>query len=150
MATNPNTTSALHEPVDYASPGTFRRGRRLQVVGVASLVISILSLLIYGYLFKVAYDTTSLGKLGVAQGKRGSYWGQYSNDQKYGSDASIVVGVLIGSSSLLVVAAILSILSKRVGVPVHHFYAVVQILASIALANVCMSWLYDSPGGPLY
>jgi hypothetical protein len=138
------------EPLQYASPGTSNHPRRLQIFGVSSLVVGILSLLVAVYITKIAYDTRALGRMGISQGKHGAYWNEYADDDEFGSTTVATGSVLLGSSGLLVFAAILLLRSNRTGIPVHHFYPVIQILASIALAQSCMRYVFDSPGGPVY
>jgi hypothetical protein len=149
MMTLPKPTTALSVPVEYVSPGITSRGRRFQILGVTSLVVGILSLFVSGSMIKGALVWRAFGRVGMTQGKQGLYWQEYLNTYEWGNQELIAAEILIGASCLLIIASILLIRSNTYGVPLHYIYAVVQILASVALARACMSHIANSPGGPV-
>jgi hypothetical protein len=107
-----------HELLNYAVSGLGRYPPRLRNIGVASLVMSVLSLCVYSEVFVNAE------------------W-QYR----------ILIAMLMILALLLFAGAIMLLRSDQRGVLAHKIYAALQILINIVLAGVLMEDIYNSPAG---
>ncbi len=135
------------QPVSYATAGSSRSPARFKVIGVASLVVSAVSLAITGPLCVATWRDVSAAAKDMAARRPGAYQPEIQDRLTGGWQVGLTSAALFAIALLLAGAAIRLLRSRPGGLLLHRAYAVLQIVASIAFGLAVMSAIYHSPVG---
>ncbi|MGD0768390.1 MAG: hypothetical protein ABSB42_09380 [Tepidisphaeraceae bacterium] len=148
-----------HQPIDYAGPGAFGGqpsagaafpAQGLRIVGFFSLVVSILTLLLGGYLLWESFKKMSQAARDIRDlSARGPFVVSFGNELSYTGSRweSVILAGLLLLPVLLLLAAAMLLRSDGRRLILHWIYIPLQSLASIALA---IWFILNSPAGILF
>lgn len=124
-------------------------GRRYRAVGVASLLVGLLSALVSGMV--IVGEPNAMGRISQDQVQRGP---AYSNEFQSRHFAVIAIssfaGIELAVAVLLIIAAIMLLSSHYLGVVLHWWYAASQLCVNVFMSVILTGVISDSPAGMLF
>jgi hypothetical protein len=142
-------TSDRVSPLNYADLRLNDGARRLKRVGVASIVIGLLSLVICAA--AIFGEAAELSQITQDRRVRTEAFESEFGDRQDSAVVNSISAVFLLCSAVLLIAAgsLLYRLNPR-GISLHRLYAAVQIIGCVWLSFILMRSIYNSPGGMLF
>jgi hypothetical protein len=135
--------------LEYASLSVNRASRRFKIIGSASLIVGLLSALIFGGVILGEFGEFSRVQRDHLR-RPEAYKAEFEGRRQNATLVTLIAIPLLLLAIVLIYAAVQLYRLNPRGIVLHRFYARSQLLGSLALSGILMWGIYNSPAGMLF